>query len=578
MGRFLYAIAAAAPLFLFAEAGVQDGLRRIQSHLLIEDSSSALIEAERLREKFPESKEAGAAFIEALAASGEEERALDEWHRLSARFPDLTLDRHLLEEVAWGVLKKGIISTQYGVRLGALIGSYLTRDVRALPILIKMMRDSNAVIRSVAVQMAGGYGDAALKDEIGRMLLEEKVWMVRLEVIRAVGMLRIKALAPKLESYVQSEKTMLEERHVAIEALVNIWDRVEPAGILRLARSNRAGMRHLACAVATHFRVPEVKEQILKLLADTHINVRIAALNALGLFYRESMSAEEIKSALKPRLEETEPGVSITAAWVAMQVDPSLAEPVFNKWLNDPMGEYRRLAAAALSATGGQGVRLAVKTIQESKDPYVRANVALGLIGQRIEIKAASDCLVSFLMEEKKMWMWDNRPNPLFQTLAPSQVRHVDQIPNYPEAIDQMTRLNLVSLLAMIDDPRAIEALKSFLQRKKWGITGVAAATLLQEGDETALEIVRTLLDDPDPHIRLQACFVLAMYGKDESVIKELQNAYPEADFELKLHILEALGNVASPETFNFLVGVLREPFPILRVAAAASLIQSLNR
>jgi HEAT repeat protein len=227
---------------------------------------------------------------------------------------------------------------------------------------------------------------------------------------------------------------------------------------------------------------------------------------------------------------------------------------------------------------GSRGIPLAIKTLKESQDPYVKANVALGLLGQRVEVQMSCDFIYDFLENEKRMWMIDKRPNPLFGVLAPSQVRHNDQIPNYPEAQDQMTRLTLVSLLALVDDPRALPALKTFLQRKSWGISGVAAATLLHEGDETALSVVKQLVDDPDPNVRMQACLVLAMFGKDESVIRNLQGAYAGADHEKKLHILEALGKIGNTQSFSFLVSVLREPFPILRVAAAAALIQSVNR
>jgi HEAT repeat protein len=255
-----------------------------------------------------------------------------------------------------------------------------------------------------------------------------------------------------------------------------------------------------------------------------------------------------------------------------------LGEKQMAKWLTDSLPENRRMAAAALASVGARGIGLSVKTLKESLDPYVRANIALGLLGQRVEVKGCCDFLYEFLQTEKRMWMIDKRPNPLFSILAPSQVRHNDQIPNYPEAQDQMTRLTLVSLLALVDDPRALAALKTFLQRKGWGISGVAAATLLHEGDESALEVVKQLVNDPDPNVRMQACLVLAMFGKDESVIRDLQGAYAGADHEKKLHILEALGKIGNTQSFSFLVGVLREPFPILRVAAAAALIQSVNR
>jgi hypothetical protein len=290
------------------------------------------------------------------------------------------------------------------------------------------------------------------------------------------------------------------------------------------------------------------------------------------------MTAEEVKDVLKPRLEESDPRVSITAAWVAMLLDPNLGRAIFEKWLGDSSADNRRFAASALAATGGCGISLCIETLNKNTDPYVRANVAMGLIGQRLEIKGSSDCLYDFLSNEKKRWMWDSRPNPLFQVLAPSQVRHIDQIPNYPEAIDQMTRLKIVSMLAMVEDPRAIDALKSFLSLRKWNITGVAAATLLQEGDDTSLEVVRLLLEDTDAQVCLQACLVLAMYGKDETVLRQLQDAYPGSEFEMKLSILEALGSVGGTNSFSFLLGVLREPFPMLRVAGAAALLQSINR
>ncbi len=106
----------------------------------------------------------------------------------------------------------------------------------------------------------------------------------------------------------------------------------------------------------------------------------------------------------------------------------------------------------------------------------------------------------------------------------------------------------------------------------------MAAATLLQEGDETALEIVRSLIHDEERNVSLQACLVLALFGKDETVLPFLHEAYSLADHEEKLHFLEALGHVGGLENLPFLLHTLREPFPILRVAAAAALIQSLNR
>ena len=556
----------------------EEGVRRVQAHLLIDDSASALQEAAALVERYPDSRVAGETLIQALAADKREEEAFNAWHELSLKHPDLLISRHLLEEMSWGVLKKGLDSTQNGVRLAALIGAYLTRDVRAVPILQKMMRDSNAVIRSIATQMSCSYRDAGLKDEIARLMREERVWVVRLEVIKAAGALKMKDLTPDLKAIVQSEKATYEERQFAIEALLNIYEDISLEELSLLAKSNRAGMRHLACSIAGHFEIEGAKEEVIRLIQDPHPDVRVAAINAFGLVYREKVSRAEAIDALAGALKDTNPVVAITAAWAALLVDPGSGGDFFEKWLHNSFPENRRLAAAALSATGSMGVKLALRSLKKSTDPYVKLNLALGLLGQRVEVDLCCNEIYDCMQSEKRMWMWDQRPNPLFKVLAPSQVRYVDHIPNYPEAIDQMTRLSLFSILAVLEDPRSLDALKTFLQKRTWGISGVAAATLLQEGDDSALDVVKQLLEDSDPNVQLQACLVLAMMGRDESVLSALQGAYAGSDHERKLQILEALGRLGSVSSFSFLIGVFREPFPILRVAAAAALIQCINR
>lgn len=584
-GLFMHRLAAifsliAIPCFLLAAPGIteDEGIRRVQAHLLIEDNDAALQEAQELFDSFPGSHAVGEAYIEALAANGFETAALNIWNALSLKDPNLIEDHHLIEELSWGVLRKGLASNQYAIRLSALIGAYLTRDVRAVKILLQMMRDSNAVIRSVAVQMAGGFADAPLKDEIVRLIADEKIWFVRLELIKAAGVLRMKELSFKLKEILSNEKNTFEERQLAIEALVNIYDKISLEEIQSLAKNNRAGMRQLACQLTTHFNLKEARDVILQLALDSHPDVRVAALNAIGLVYLDEAETNTIKEVIIRSLDDLHPAVSITAAWVATLIDPALGEPAFLRWIESDLAENRRLAAGALAATGGRSIALGKRILEVSIDPYVQVNVAMGLIGQRIEVKRCCDIIYDFLMKEKRMWMWDNRTNPLFQVLVPSQVRHIDQIPNYPEAVDQMTRLNLVSLLALVEDARAQDALKSFLQKKNWGITGVAAAMLLKEGDLGAMDVVHNLLEDPDPNVRLQACLVLSMLGHDENMVFDLQKAYVQSDHERKLHILEALSQIGSAESLPFLVGVLEEPFQVLRVAAAACIIQCINR
>lgn len=555
----------------------EEGFRRVRAHLLIDNPDEAVKEAISLSASYPTSIIAAKSLIESFAQAKKEEEALFAFDHFSLTYPQLIVDRSLLEEIGWGVLRKGFDSTQNGVRLSSLIGAYLTKDIRAVSILKKMMSDSNAVVRSVAAQMSASYGDATLADEIVRLVREEKVWMVRIQAIRSAGIMRIQRLSEHLQKIVESTKSTYEERQFAIEALLNIYEKISLEDWKRLAESNRAGMRILACYVASHFEMKETKEGLLKLSLDQNPDVRIAALNAIGQCYLSFLEEQEIQDFIFERLLDSHPVVSITAAWLSLMLGKEEGKKVFEEKLKESFPETRRLAATALAATGKNGRDLVIFSMKNHEDPYVRTNLALGLIGQQQEVALCADQIYQFLEEEKKMWMWSQDQNPFFKVLSPSRVRYVDQIPNYPEAVDQMTRLNLFSILAIVEDPRALGALKNFLQKKSWGISGVAAATLLQEGDETALEVVKQLIDDPDPNVRLQACLVLATLGKEPSALPILKGFYAGASHEEKLHILEAMGNLGTIQDAPFFLVALKEPFPILRIAAAASLIQCLH-
>jgi HEAT repeat protein len=170
--------------------------------------------------------------------------------------------------------------------------------------------------------------------------------------------------------------------------------------------------------------------------------------------------------------------------------------------------------------------------------------------------------------------MWDEEG--LFKVLAPSTVKHDEIIPNYPESVNQLARLEILNVLAVMKYPHAQSAIRTFLKEKAWGITGMASVVLLTEGDEAAIELVRELLNDPDQKIRVQAALVLSLWGEGEEAISILKEAYPTADRDMKERILESFGRIGAKSSLPFLTEKLQEPYQSLRIIAAAALLQCL--
>ncbi len=550
-----------ALIFSPLHADEQELANRVHTHLFIHDPATAIVEAKRFLKEYPDSKELQFALIRALCEKGEDSEAISVWKKETGSY-----DRKILELLGWGVLRKSDFSLQQFVRISSLIGIALTKDAKAIPILLSNLRSSSALFRTLAIRLSATYRDEPLRDELLRLLKQEKVWYVRLEVIKAVGQMGIFQAKEQLKEIIGHRKTLAEEKSAALIALASMYEAVEDSELKALVKSDRAGLRQLACEVVSFLDLRDKVHFILPLLKDASPDVRISALTTLGL----------AKTNLIACLEDTNPPVAITAGWLAILQDDKRGEEVLKRSILGDNPEHRRMASAALAKTGNHGAKLAWKMLKASEDPYVRVNLAIGLIGVRDHVDKACSALHVALRDTTTKWMWEHENHFLFRSLAPSKVVHIDQIPNYPTVVDQMARLELLSLLSVMRYPQSLEAVKEFLKNSAWGVSGSAAVTLIQEGDEFAFDAVKELLEDKEEKIRIQAALILAMVGNEPKAVEVLQAAYEKADREMKIHILEALGHIGDAKSIPFLMDVLNEPFQVLRVVAASALIQCL--
>jgi HEAT repeat protein len=556
------------PLIILASSP-EESARKIQAHLLIEDVKSAAREGEIALLNHPEDPLVCEWAIRSFAASGEEGKMISAWNSLKSINPMRSLDQTLLEKMCWGILKKGKEGKGLSTQLIALIGAALTQDSEAVPFLLDGLRHPNAQLREISVELAAHYGDYPLRQELARLFREESVLDVRLCVFRAVALLQMEEFLPQLIQCVANPKTGAKEKAVAIEAIVHMRDHVSKEELQIIASSKRSGLRELACEVIAYCQLNEESSLLIPLLHDSQPEVCAAALRTWGIL-RKEITPEITHLAL----ESIDPLVGITASWIWLIADPIQSEAAMTKWLEHEHPHVRALAASAVAKAGNYGIPLAKKMVERTQDPFVKANLALALAGQRESVEKVCSLLEECLQNNEK-WMFSE--NHLFETLEKSTLSHKPAIPNYPEVVNQSVRLELLNLLAILDSPHALEAIKCFLKERKWGVTGLAAEMLLGEGDEKAIDFVRELLSDPDHEVRLEAALVLATWGKDPSAASTLLEVYPQADRQLKIKILESLGRIGDRNAIPFLIERLKEPSLILRMIAASVLLQTLN-
>ncbi len=548
--------------------------RRIQAHLTVRDYSVAIEEAQQAITHYPQCVSLYEGYIRALAKGGNEKKLVQAWENYVQRFPDKAMNRELIEEMAWGVLQKASHSSSIIMREMALLAAFFSQDAKGVAILNQGMRDSNYAVRTVAVKLASHFRDHQLVEGVKRLFREEKVWAVRQQVLKAIGKMEIINLRVELETVIASNESLAAEKALAIAALLELLDTINRTEIERLASSNRAGLRQLACKAIAYFQSLRDLDQLLSLAEDPHPDVRLEAFQAIGQL-RPNGKLEKILALIRQSSQDLNYKVALSAAWLLTLYIPEEGQRVLERFLHNRRREVRALAAAALGATGRYGMTLTLDQFRLHSDPYVRLNLALALLGQRQAVQEAATYTRQILMTEKANWStWEVG---LFRAIMSQSPKKEDDLLTTPEMENQLIRLELLNLLAILKAPDIQHAIRQYLSERSWEISATAAILLLTEGDESAIEIVQQLLQDTQPRVRLQAALILSLWSREESAIQTLEEGYPNSEWEQKARILEGIGRIGSIRSIPFLLKVFKEHSQTLRLIAAMALIQCLN-
>jgi HEAT repeat protein len=550
-------------------------VRRIQAHLTVNDYSSAVKEAQQAIELDSNSLPLYEGYIRSLAKMGDERKMVQTWEVYTQRFPDQALNRELIEDIAWGVLEKAFRSSSIIMREMALLAAFFSQDAKGVAILYQGMQDTNYAVRSLAVKLASQFRDYPLIEEIKRLFKQEKIWSVRQQVLEAIGKMKITSLREDLEALIGSNESLATEKALAITALLELLDSINRTEIERLSSSHRAGLRQLACQAIAYFQSQRDIDQLLRLAQDIHPDVRIEAFQALGQLRPKGQETKVIALA-RQSVQDNNYQVALSAAWILTLYAPEEGQKAFERFLRDKRREVRILASAALGATGRYGMTLTLDQFRSHSDSFVRLNLALALVGQRQATQEAANDLRQMLITEKGNW--SHLELGIFHAISPQPKKKSDDSLFTPEIDNQLLRLELLNLLAILKTPNTQQAIRQYLSERAWQISATAAILLLTEGDESAIEMVQHLLKDHQPRVRLQAALILSLWSREESAIQTLEEGYPKSsDWEMKARILEGIGRIGSIRSIPFLIQVLKEPSQTLRLIAAMALIQCLN-
>lgn len=544
-------------------------VQRLQAFDVLAEPEASKEAVEEAVNAYPNSIPVVMQGIKNFARAYDIDRMMWLFHRYQALNPSDPYPRDLLEEMAWGVIQKGSTSVTPITRAIALIAAAIGNDARGVSLLADKMSDPHRLIRVIAIEFAAHFRDGKLQEKVLERLKTEQDPAVHIELVSAVGAMQIKQAIPYLYQVIESNRSIAEEKAAAIAALLELEHPLDKNELERCSKCNRAGLRILAAEYISETEKPEYADLLIMLLKDPLAEVRQSALMALG-----SLRLPDVRALVEPLTADKSSEVAIIASYVLMLSDPALGQEKLKPWFKSEKKEERLFAATLLSAAGKYGFPLTFQAFLETKDPFVKLNLAKTLVLQKVHEKEGTEALYQLVCDNSEKWML-KKVGP-YEVIAPCDVNHRPDVPNYPEAVNQTTRLEILNELAIAGHPQAEKAIRCFLHERPWGVTGAASTVLLTEGSDEAIELIKSLLNDPSEKIQLQAAIILGAWGSDPDAISTLQKLYPKAAKHQKDQILEALGKIADKSTLPFLVERLEDTQPSLRLISAAAILQTL--
>lgn len=548
--------------------GEQEWIVRMQSLATLNDPMLASIVADNALKEYPDNPLVMEWAVRAYAHAGNEEKMYLTYKAYADQNKEL--NRDLIEEMAWGVIEKGAKSQAPMTRVIALVAGAIANDARGCALLVKGHDDPNRIVRLLAAEFSGHFRDSCLQETVWRRMRAEKDFAVRQALIKACGGMKLRAAEAFLVQVLENDRTRAEERAAALSSLAALKETVGRNQVEALALSERAGLRMLASELIAFNDRKEDIDLLNRLLLDSHPEVRMQALETAALL----RSPETDQKALQVLVKDKNPGIALRAARVITLQNPNEGQQWFVPYLKSENREEQLFAAAVLRMCGKYGYPLNVRTFRESRDPYVRLILAEALLEQRVEPEQAAGAIRQFLTSNPERMTKVSSGG--IEWIAPYELDDGGVLPEMREAVNQIIRLELINSLAIEGDPEAISAMKQFLKERTWGISGAAASLLLHEGDPESIELIKSLLNDPQDKVKLQAALVMGMWGGSPEAIDTLEALYPKASRDQKGQILEALGRIGDSKSFPFLIERMNEPQQVLRMIAAAAILQTL--
>lgn len=383
---------------------------------------------------------------------------------------------------------------------------------------------------------------------------------VRLQAAWALGQLELEAAAPYLAALF--DKPQWEFSDVPEKSLAKLKGPETRKTLALYLKDPSPRRRERAARTLCEMADPAMLTALLEALADPQPAVRSQVAAALGKL------GEPAAPALVALLHSTNPVLRDAAAEALRKMDMRNSVPAaVVDALKDPSEDVRCLVARALGATRDDKAAEALSEHVNDPSLAVRRAVAHALADLEREGSAAP--LVPMLKDPDA----DIRDAAAEGLLNCHSVAAADLLAALLDDPDAGVRLAAVKALGNQRNPALASRLVPFLKDPDPETRKAAAKSIAELSFADAAPAIAPLLRDPDRSVCRAAIAALHKLANPAAAkgLAELA-AREDADLDLRLDALRALGACGGPDAARALVAALADEKPLVRQVAADQL------
>lgn len=552
---------------------------KISYNLLIRNDAEAINQSSEAIQIFPYSKNLRKLYLESLSSIGAEKKLLRAWQQYSRDFPNDKFEDGVLEVIAKGVLHNAELSDMYASKHYRYACADAFTDSSSVESLKEAFQDSNFVVREMALNAALVHGDETLCDDILEMLKTEKVASVKRKGIEVL--LRIKGAdaKPLLEKMLNDKNLSYLDRVSFILTLLDGKEKVTREELKELTESEQMIERLIACYVYSYFSHKDDLDLLKPLLNDSNHDVRLQAITSLGHLRISQIGDEKLKDILLAQIEKGTTEIALLSSWACIMANDPLEDYPLRDFLYHSNPKIRLQAASLIGYSLPHTQAIAEEFFETHTDPFVRLNLSISMLVQRVKVKEASDQVFEFLQRHESAQFKSSFPYPM-ETVWPTSLLDEGEkmVGGMPSALQsEIVHFCMLNLLAILEDSRAQGLISSFLDTHHSNVALASIAQFIKAESSHILDLICSFFDHPDMNKRVQAAALVALLKKEEKALDVLYNAYPKSDRQIKEMIILIVGQIGSKDSIPFLMDAIYEPSQTLRVVASSSLMRCLR-